>query len=249
MIGALSRIEMSAAVRLGGGAVVLLLLCGPAVSGQIRKYQDADGHITYTDTPMRGQPAVSGQIRKYQDADGRITYTDTPMRGEEYRLLWRSAPDPTITRFSMEDYWKNRAAFTPLIDEAAERMQLRCELLHAVVQAESAYDPDAYSRAGAVGLMQLMPATAERYGVSNSWDPKENIDGGARYLRDLMERFDQDLRLVLAAYNAGENAVEKYGNRIPPYPETRRYVEKVLANLKRNRRQAAAQSTDQPTIR
>jgi soluble lytic murein transglycosylase-like protein len=188
--------------------------------------------------------AAAGQVLKYQDADGHIYYTDTPMRGEEYRLLRRFGPDPAKTRFSMEDYWRNRATFTPVIDAAAARVQLHPALLHAVVQAESAYDPDAYSRAGAVGLMQLMPATAARYGV-NSWDPRENVDGGARYLKDLMQRYDQDLQLALAAYNAGEKAVEKYGNRIPPYPETRRYVEKVLANLQRNRKRSAAQ----PTIR
>ena len=208
--------------RTAGTGLALLLLCGAADSGQVLKYQDADGHIHYTDTPMRG---------------------------EEYRLLWRSAPDPATTRFSMEDYWRNRAAFTSLINDAAERVRLHPELLHAVVQAESAYDPDAYSRAGAVGLMQLMPGTAERYGVGNSWDPAENVDGGARYLRDLIERFDQDLRLALAAYNAGENAVVKHGNAIPPYPETQRYVEKVLANLERNRKQAAARPAAQPIIR
>jgi soluble lytic murein transglycosylase-like protein len=209
---------MNDALRMAGGVLALMAVCASAGSGQVLKYQDADGHIYYTDTPMRG---------------------------EEYRLLWKSAPDPATTRFSMEEYWHNRAAFTPLIDSAAERVRLHPELLHAVVQAESAYDPDAYSTAGAVGLMQLMPATAERYGVGNSWNPRENVDGGARYLRDLMERFDQDLHLALAAYNAGEGAVAKYGNRIPPYPETQRYVEKVLANLERNRRQASAQ----PTIR
>ena len=185
----------------------------------------------------------AGQILKYKDADGHVYYTDEPMRGQEYRLLWRSGPKPSTTRFSAEDYWKNRAAFTPLIDDTARRFELRPDLLHAVVEAESAYDPDAYSRAGAVGLMQLMPATAERYGVGNYWDPRENLEGGARYLRDLLALFDQNLRLALAAYNAGERAVEKYGNKIPPYPETQGYVKKVLANLRRKREQTNAQPT------
>ncbi|MCB1903858.1 MAG: lytic transglycosylase domain-containing protein, partial [Gammaproteobacteria bacterium] len=84
------------------------------------------------------------------------------------------------------------------------------------------------SKKGARGLMQLMPGTADRYGVNDSWDPEQNLDGGARYLRDLLDMFDQDLKLAVAAYNAGENAVKKYGNKIPPYPETVQYVRKVV---------------------
>ncbi len=181
--------------------------------------------------------AGTTQVLKYRDADGHVTYTDSPLRGGYNKLvgILRFGPDPTTTWFAAGNYLRNRATYTPLIDAAAERLSLRREVLHAVVEAESAYDPKAYSRKGAVGLMQLMPGTAERYGVSDSWDPKENVDGGARYLRDLLDRFDQNLSLALAAYNAGEGAVEKYGNRIPPYPETQRYVEKVLANLERNR--------------
>ena len=97
-----------------------------------------------------------------------------------------------------------------------------------MVRAESAYDPDAVSSAGAVGLMQLMPETARRYGVSDRRDPDANVLAGASYLRDLIAEFEQDLELALAAYNAGENAVRSYGNRIPPYPETQGYVRKVL---------------------
>ena len=77
--------------------------------------------------------------------------------------------------------------------------------------------------------MQLMPETARRFDVDNVWDPSENLQGGARYLRELMDMFDADLELVLAAYNAGENAVRKYGNQVPPYPETKNYVQKVIA--------------------
>jgi soluble lytic murein transglycosylase-like protein len=179
-------------------------------------------------------PAAEGEILKYTDLDGHVYYTDRPMHGSYYELVWRSGPDPTKTRFSATDFLRNRRTYTPLIDATAKRLSLRPELLHAVVQAESAYDPDAYSHAGAVGLMQLMPGTAKRYGVSNSWDPKANLDGGARYLRDLLARFEQDLSLALAAYNAGEKAVERYSMQIPPFPETRHYVEKVLANLDRN---------------
>jgi soluble lytic murein transglycosylase-like protein len=115
-----------------------------------------------------------------------------------------------------------------LIRKVAKKAKLSPELLHAVIQAESSYNPKAKSSAGAVGLMQLMPGTASRYGVTNIWDPSQNLEGGARYLRDLLDMFKNNLRLALAAYNAGENAVKKYGNRIPPYPETQKYVRKVL---------------------
>ena len=101
--------------------------------------------------------------------------------------------------------------------------------MHAVVRAESAYNPNAVSRAGAVGLMQLMPATAAHYGVTNRRDPTQNLMGGTRYLAYLLKLFDNDLTLALAAYNAGEGAVQRYGNKIPPYRETQNYVRKVLA--------------------
>lgn len=126
---------------------------------------------------------------------------------------------------------ERRARYTRLIEAAAERHRLDPELIHAVVRAESSYDPNARSSAGACGLMQLMPATAQRFGVRDVWDPAQNIAGGVAYLRVLIERFEGDLRLVLAAYNAGEGAVAKYGNRIPPYRETQHYVRRVLGYL------------------
>lgn len=97
-----------------------------------------------------------------------------------------------------------------------------------MVTVESAYDPRAVSPKGATGLMQLMPDTAKRFGVTDRTDPLENLRGGARYLNVLMAMFDNNLRLVIAAYNAGEGAVMRNGNRIPPYPETRAYVPRVL---------------------
>ena len=130
------------------------------------------------------------------------------------------------------DFAKNRKKFAPTVDNAAERYKLSKSLLHAVITAESAYDPAAVSIAGAVGLMQLMPATAKRYGVKNLIDPYENIHGGSRYLRDLLDMFNNDMTLAVAAYNAGENAVIRYGKRIPPFPETQNYVKKVLSYYK-----------------
>lgn len=118
--------------------------------------------------------------------------------------------------------WRNT------IVRIAKQHRLDPALLHAVISAESSFIPEAVSEAGAMGMMQLMPSTAQRFGVDDPFDPEANIDGGARYLRHLLDRF-ADLNLALAAYNAGEAAVQSYGNIIPPYPETQRYVEKVLA--------------------
>ena len=102
------------------------------------------------------------------------------------------------------------------------------DLAEALLRVESRGDPDARSAVGALGLMQLMPATARRFGVKNSFDPAQNIDGGTRYLRWLMDHFKGDITLVLAGYNAGEHNVKKYGNKIPPFRETRQYVPNVL---------------------
>jgi soluble lytic murein transglycosylase-like protein len=112
------------------------------------------------------------------------------------------------------------------VQAAAARNHLDPALVQAVIQAESNWDPHAVSRKGALGLMQLMPATAERYGVRDVFDPVQNINGGTRYLRDLLDHFNGDLRKSLAAYNAGAQVVERYGG-VPAYPETRAYVRKV----------------------
>lgn len=121
-----------------------------------------------------------------------------------------------------------RLRYAPLIAETAHAHQLSPALLHAVVTVESGYNPSARSTKGAIGLMQLMPATAQRYAVKDIWDPRQNLAGGARYLRYLLGMFNNDLPLALAAYNAGEGAVLQHGRRIPPYPETRNYVPRVL---------------------
>ena len=175
---------------------------------------------------------VYAEIFKYQDGAGRLHFTDRPQRKAGYKLLWRSG----AKKGGNAEFKRNRARYTPIIDKAARQLDLRPALLHAVVMAESAYDAKAVSKKGAIGLMQLMPATARRYGVSDRRDPVANVDGGARYLRDLLAEFNNNMELALAAYNAGENAVARYGNKIPPFPETRRYVRKVLGYYQRFRR-------------
>ena len=121
----------------------------------------------------------------------------------------------------------NRQRFTPDVNRIANQYRLEPALLHAVISAESAYNPWAVSPKGAMGLMQLMPGTADRFNVSNPYDPVANMHGGARYLRWLLDQFN-DTRLAVAAYNAGEGAVQKYGNQVPPYQETQTYVVRVL---------------------
>jgi soluble lytic murein transglycosylase-like protein len=118
--------------------------------------------------------------------------------------------------------------YADMIAKVAREQKLEPALLHAVIAVESAYNPQAKSPKGATGLMQLMPDTAKRYGVTDLLNPMENLRAGARYLRDLLGMFNNNLRLVLAAYNAGEGAVIRSGNAVPNYPETRAYVPRVL---------------------
>ena len=184
---------------------------------------------------------AQAEIYKYEDRTGNVYFTDRPMSGSRYQMTWRSGGKPGYqfpgtSRVDSSQMQRNRKRFSPLIKTVAQINQLRPELLHAVIRAESSYDPQARSRKGAQGLMQLMPETARRYGVGDSYNPEQNISGGARYLRDLLAMFNNDLKLALAAYNAGENAVKRYGNRIPPFPETRNYVDKVLTFYRQNQR-------------
>jgi hypothetical protein len=178
---------------------------------------------------------VQAEIYKYRGPDGSLHFTDRPM-SDSYKLEWRSGKTKSKRgSYSQAKMMANKSKFTPLIEKVAKELRLHPGLLHAMVRVESAYNPQAVSRRGAQGLMQLMPATASRYGVANSYDPKQNLEGGARYLSDLLREFEYDIKLALAAYNAGENAVKRYGNAIPPFPETINYVDKVLGEYERNR--------------
>lgn len=123
----------------------------------------------------------------------------------------------------------NSASVKPYVAEAAAKYNVDPALIEAVIKQESSYNATARSHCGAEGLMQLMPDTARGLGVSNSLDPRENVMGGTKYLRQLMDQFDGNLTKVLAGYNAGPGAVAQYGG-VPPYPETQDYVDKVLRN-------------------
>jgi soluble lytic murein transglycosylase-like protein len=125
-----------------------------------------------------------------------------------------------------------RKLYTPIVKKVAGKYRIDPELVHIVIRAESNYDAFAISSAGAMGLMQLMPATALQYGVKNVFDAAENIEGGIRYLRDLVKLYDGKTKLVLAAYNAGQEAVRKYKG-IPPYPETKSYIAGIMQSYKK----------------
>lgn len=178
---------------------------------------------------------AQADIYKYVDKHGRVILTDKPSHSGFKRLVktWKGWEEQKLPK--NYDMAKNQKKYDSTIRHIANIYKLPYELVHAVITAESSYNPDAISRAGAVGLMQLMPETAKRYGVSNRRDPKANIFGGSRYLKDLLKMFNNNVVLALAAYNAGEGAVKKYGNRIPPYEETRNYVNKVIRYYKKYR--------------
>jgi soluble lytic murein transglycosylase-like protein len=168
------------------------------------------------------------RIYTYVDAGGVKHFTDIP-DNNRYRLLVLSPQDMTESGEHYNATMLARAAqYDSIIERAALSASVEPNLLRAVIVVESGFNSRAVSRRGAVGLMQLMPATASRFGVSNLYDPKENVHAGARYLKFLMDRFGHDVRLALAAYNAGEDAVERNGRQIPPFTETMAYVPKVL---------------------
>jgi soluble lytic murein transglycosylase-like protein len=186
---------------------------------------------------------VRADVYFFTDERGVVHFTNVP-DDPRYKLYmrWRESfrgkkrvvgTTPAVSGKELES---RRKRYSPVVDAVAHSYQLESALLHAVISAESAYNPYAVSRKGAMGLMQLMPETAQRYGVSDRQDPMENLRGGAQYLRDLLQLFNDDLSLAVAAYNAGEGAVLQYGNRIPPFPETRTYVSRVLDYYQRYRR-------------
>ena len=171
--------------------------------------------------------AHADTLYSFIDEHGVMHFSDSPASDTRYRRI--AGTPPAATTAGKPQPRPAPAALRPHIEHAARQTGLDPALIQAVAQVESAFNPHAESPKGALGLMQLMPATAQRYGVTNPLDPAANLLGGARYLSDLLRLFNDDLELALAAYNAGENAVMKYDKQIPPYRETRAYVPRVLA--------------------
>jgi soluble lytic murein transglycosylase-like protein len=168
------------------------------------------------------------KIYTYVDAEGIRHYTDVP-DNNRYKLLVLSPLELTESGQRYDPLLLARATrYDSIIETAAVSAAVEPNLLRAVIVVESGFNSRAVSKRGAVGLMQLMPATAMRFGVSNPFDPKQNVHAGAHYLKFLIDRFGHDIRLALAAYNAGEEAVDRNGGQIPPFSETMAYVPRVL---------------------
>ena len=178
-------------------------------------------------------------IYTYTADDGTVSLSNVPT-DERYTVLI-AAPEqalaaaPGLSVRKGKSNMARKAGFDQMVDEVSRTYGMESALLHAVISVESHYNPKAVSNKGAAGLMQLMPQTAKRYGVVDAFDPLQNLDGGAQYLRDLLRMFNNNVSLALAAYNAGEHAVMKHGNRIPPYRETLNYVPRVLDFYQRYR--------------
>ncbi len=213
----------------------------PDAIADIYKYVDKDGNVYFSDEPLTGahlslewkrtsrrlvaenKQESEAEARRQKEAMARV---QARLDSHAVNLSTTRPSAPVSGNMSVR-----RAQYRELIEANAARFGLSPALLHAVIRTESAYKANALSHAGASGLMQLMPATAARFRVRDIWDPAENIRGGSEYLRFLLDLFDGDLRLALAGYNAGENAVKRHGHDIPPYRETQDYVRKVLRHL------------------
>jgi soluble lytic murein transglycosylase-like protein len=183
---------------------------------------------------LGGPLPAAATMYVYQAADGSRLVSNVVVHEPGYRLIHRSpgadGVGAVVAGRASPRIHRSRAAtreFDSLIKRAAEAFKLDPALIKAVIHAESGFDPKAISRKGATGLMQLMPQTARQYGVSNSFNPEENVFGGTRHLKDLLLQYDYNHHLALAAYNAGAQAVARYSG-IPPYAETQNYVQKVM---------------------
>ena len=166
----------------------------------------------------------SAGIYRYVDDKGVIHFTNCP-RDPKFKLYIRESNEDVG---NVGSFSRDSNQYDPLISEFSKKYQVDFALIKAIIRAESGFNPGAISRKGAKGLMQLMPETASRLNVSNIFSPRENIEGGVRYFKYLLSLFDNDVRLSLAAYNAGENLVGELRS-IPPYRETVDYVRKVLS--------------------
>ena len=208
---------------LASGFSLLLLACQGLSAGQLYRFQDADGNVLLTNQVDKQRKPLRQDRKQYHRLVKVTWYPDTNVHS--YRN-WGKTEVAVKASAS-----KNRNAFDDTIRLAAQQYELDFGLIKAVIHTESGFDPKARSDPGAQGLMQLMPATAKRYRVTDAWDPAQNINAGAKHLRYLLKRYG-DLSLALAAYNAGEGNVDKYGG-IPPFAETQDYVERVTGRYTR----------------
>lgn len=197
-------------------ALIALLLCGPAAPAGADIWGFVDEHGV-------------AHLARYQVDPRYYLFRKEPPAAEEIAAMPAPNLPPPVVNPAL------RRQFAALVAAIALENGLDAALLHAVITVESAYNPNARSPKGAAGLMQLMPDTAARYAVKDIWNPRDNLRGGARYLRDLLALFGNDLALALAAYNAGEGAVIGAGKRVPAFAETLDYVPRVLAHYEHYR--------------
>jgi soluble lytic murein transglycosylase-like protein len=172
---------------------------------------------------------ASAQIYVWRDPAGNLVLSDRPKDPSARTFALATTGNLRVTRQVIN---RRAAVYDDLIEQHSTAQGVRPELVRAVIQAESAFNPNARSVKGAMGLMQLMPATAAEYGVADPYDPRDNIRAGVAYLRSLLTRYEDKEELALAAYNAGPGAVEKYGGAVPPYRETMNYVDRIRGRMK-----------------
>jgi soluble lytic murein transglycosylase-like protein len=182
---------------------------------------------------------AAAQIYTWRDASGTLVVSNKPRRDAGEMTTYAVAGASAFRATQQAQAPARARQFDGIIEEHARAYGVPADLVRAVIQAESAFDPNAVSPKGAMGLMQLMPATARELGVRNPFHPEENIRGGVTYLAQLLARYSRNVELALAAYNAGPTNVERYGNAVPPFRETREYVRKITAK--------AATSTSVPS--
>lgn len=210
-------------------------MCSLPAQAEIRKIVHPDGRIEYTNVPDKQRNIhftnqkkhSTKQIYKYKNDAGVVSYSDTRPVDLSYETLrFDCYACSTASKVNWYNTPLNVAAYNQTVKRAAIKHGVDESLIRAVIHAESAFKENAVSKAGAQGLMQLMPQTAKELGVSNAFSASENIAGGAKYLSILLDTFSGNLKLATAAYNAGPGAVKRY-NGVPPYKETQAYVERV----------------------
>ena len=206
--------------------LLLLLLAQPVIADDSKPVQRLSPQRQALPETKNTAPQIL--VYKSQREDGSAVFSDRPPANQQYELLrfdcYACAVSSPIDWHTTPLFQRR---FARLIEQVASELVLDPALIRAVIHAESAFNPQAVSRRGAQGLMQLMPQTASMLGVADPSQPEQNIRGGSRYLQQLIDSFDGDLRLALAAYNAGPGAVKRFGG-VPPYPETTAYIKRVL---------------------
>ena len=188
----------------------------------------SEGLITGLDLTLRRLSSIENNFNRILGTDDNVSVPDKSA-AKEFKAILDEKMSENKETVEKTTFKNSREDIENLINKYAQKNNLDPDFIKAVVKQASGFNPDAKSKCGAMGLMQLMPQTAKGLGVIDAFDPEQNIDGGTRYLKSMMNRFNNDPKLALAAYNAGPAAVQKYGD-IPPYRETQNYVKNILSS-------------------